>query len=163
MNSETLQAMSNKMVLIRGYFLNHVTVIEKLMEMFIANYFCVTESKEIELVDWLLGDMLVSFEAKRVVFFKIIEKHYNSEFIKYKKELDALTKLQSIRNKLAHRILNLSDEAIDRFNQDRTVGLVQFADKKTPQERITWFTPDKEQEMMKDLELVHDWLENMKL
>jgi hypothetical protein len=155
------QQMFQKMALMRGYFLNRITVIEKHMEMFIANYFCKTEDQEIELVDWLLGDLLVSFEGKRVVFMKIIEKHYNESFKKDSNTITKLRDVQSTRNKFAHRILNVSDEAIVRFKKDGTVGLVQFVDKKKPEDRLEWYTPQIEKQIMEDIEEVHKWLENM--
>lgn len=108
----------------RGRFLNHIAVIERDIALLLTAYFCTTDGLKQELFfDRIACKM--SLEEKRKLLTEIIKKDYpnywkeNSDFLK------DIQELQIFRNKLAHSILDVSDEALAR-PLDAGVGFVQW-------------------------------------
>jgi len=133
MNEEgTIREMVNYCSEIRGRLLGQIVFIEKMIDFYIAKHFCKDDDYAIELVDLLLGDRFVSFESKRSVFDILIKK-YNKEYYTDNKSIfEDLTYLQTQRNRYAHLIQDVGEEAVNKFILDKTIGLVKFKEKTEP-------------------------------
>lgn len=98
---------------IRGRFLNFVAVIERDIALIITDYFCPTDQEKREL---FFTEVIsrVPLGEKREILFKIIRRDYPRYWDKNRDLLKEIIKIQELRNKLAHSIVDISEQALDR-------------------------------------------------
>lgn len=108
----------------RGRFLNILAVIERDIALLLTGYFCTEDPLKQELFfDRVACHM--SLEQKRKLLVEIVEQDYPRYWDNNRKLLQDIQKLQELRNKLAHSIVDVSDQALDRpFEQG--IGFVQW-------------------------------------
>ena len=93
---------------LRGRFLNSVAVIEHDIAVILTRYFCTDD------------------EIKKELFLlEILKKDYPRYWQQHKDTLSDLQQIQEFRNKLAHSIVDVSDDALHR-PLERGVGFVQW-------------------------------------
>lgn len=143
---------------LRGTFINKVSAIEKMMEYYIANYFCSSDKNKIhEMVEMLTGDRFVSFESKRSAFEWVMKKHFNAEYIANLKNFQLLTSIQTERNKLAHLMINMTEEAVRRFEEDGTVSFLKFSGSTKP----IWYNRDDMKRISDNANIVYNWIRSL--
>ncbi len=125
MNEKTIEEIDHYVAVFRGTFLNRMTFIERVIELVIANHFC-KQDKQIEFIDFLLGEKQISFDAKKSAFYQILGKHHEDYYKSRKAMFDLIDYVQPERNKIAHYMICLTDEAIEKFEKDKTFGLLQY-------------------------------------
>lgn len=154
---EVLQEIEHYVAVFRGSFLNTMTFIERIIELFIANHFC-KEEKQIEFTDFLLGEKHISFDAKKSAFYQILEKHHKDLYDSKKDMLVLIEYVQPERNKIAHYMICLNDEAIEKFKVDKTFGLLQYYEKKQP----IWFDVAKQTKISDSMTKLMAWFQVVK-
>ena len=108
----------------RGRFLNSVAVIEHDIAKLLTEYFCTSDAFKQEIFFERIACRL-SLEEKRNILIEIVKNDYprywkeNGDFLK------DLQEIQTFRNKLAHSILDVSDESLAR-PLDKGVGFIQW-------------------------------------
>lgn len=108
----------------RGRFLNHIAVIERDIALLLTEYFCTEDvSKRQIFFDQIACRM--TLDAKRKILVDIVQKDYPYYWRDNANVLKDLQGLQEFRNKLAHSILDVSEEALAR-PIEAGVGFVQW-------------------------------------
>lgn len=108
----------------RGRFLNSVAVIERHLALFLTRYVCKTDPFVQELFFRQIAAKL-TLENKRAVFLKIVEAHYPEFWNENKNTLEDLKKIMEFRNKLAHSIVDVSDDALRR-PAEKGIGFIEW-------------------------------------
>ena len=108
----------------RGRFLNSVAVIERDIALILTEYFCTAGEDKRELFFSKVAEKL-SLQKKKEILLEIVQNDYpryweeNADFLK------SLQIIQNFRNKLAHSVLDVSDEALSRPLEEG-VGFIQW-------------------------------------
>ncbi len=108
----------------RGRFLNRMAVIEHDIAEILTDYFCRDDPDKQHLFFERIACRL-SLEEKRNVLTAIVKADYPSYWDDHASFLKDIQQLQVFRNKLAHSILDVSDEALAR-PPEAGVGFVQW-------------------------------------
>jgi len=109
---------------VRGRFLNTVAVIEHNIALLLAEYFSPIDlSKRQIFLEEIASHM--SLERKRVVLTKILQRDYPRFWSENEEHFAYFKKIQEFRNKLAHSVLDTSDEALSRPLEDG-IGFIQW-------------------------------------
>lgn len=104
---------------IRGFVLEHSTYIEKLMEYYIATYYCGETDKRDDFIETMLSND-VGFKAKMTTFCKIAKRN-RLLLSKNKGLLDKINKIHTYRNCLAHELLDTSEPAIEYYKSTKEI------------------------------------------
>lgn len=152
---DTSEEMLNYIAVFRGQFINKMSYIERSIELVIANHYCTDEEKIIEFIDFFIGEKHISFEAKRSTFVQIMEKHHPEKRTKYSQMFSHLLYVMPERNKVAHYLACITDEAIERFEKDKTFALVQYYKKTIP----VWYDVERQTKIATALDELVNWLE----
>jgi hypothetical protein len=112
---------------VRGLIIQEIVTMERLVDAYISGYFCPTNEKRGEMLDLILSTNKITYEAKAHVVREIL----NREFPGKKNEHTALYKdliyIAEERNKVAHYMIDASQDCIDKFIEDKeTVSLLKF-------------------------------------
>jgi len=110
---------------IRGYFINEVIVIARLMDRHIVKHFTDDADKQMELIELFISTKRVSFEGKRQAFKAIVDKYYPTRFKDKDKIYANLKKIEDLRNILAHNILDTRQEAVESI-KNGVIGFLSF-------------------------------------
>lgn len=111
---------------LRGRFLNSVAVIERDIALILTDYFCtVDEEKRKLFFKRIATGHFFSLKVKKDVLFEIVRSDYPSYWKENKEELKYLDKIIEFRNKLAHSIVDVSDEALSR-PLEHGIGFVEW-------------------------------------
>jgi len=97
----------------RGRFLNHLAVIEHDIAKLLTEYFCTSDTFKQELFFERVACRL-SLEQKRVLLVDLVKNDYPRYWEENSSFINDLKELQEFRNKLAHSILDVSDETLSR-------------------------------------------------
>lgn len=108
----------------RGEFLNSVAVIEHDIAKLLTDYFCRDDSAKQELFFERIACRM-SLEEKRSILVAIVKEDYPSYWEEHASFLNDIQQLQGFRNKLAHSVLDVSDEALSR-PIEAGVGFIQW-------------------------------------
>jgi hypothetical protein len=108
----------------RGRFLNSVAVIEHDIAKLLTDYFCRDDPAKQELFFERIACRM-SLEEKRSMLVAIVKADYPSYWEEHSSFLRDIQLLQVFRNKLAHSVLDVSDEALAR-PIEAGVGFIQW-------------------------------------
>ncbi len=108
----------------RGRFLNLVAVIERDIAIILTEYFCTEDENKRELFFEKVTEKL-SLQKKKAVLIDIVKSDYPLFWNENKEILNQIEKIQTFRNKLAHSVIDVSDEALQRPTNEG-VGFVQW-------------------------------------
>ena len=109
---------------LRGRFLNSVAVIERDIAVILTEYFCTVDEEKRELFYRKVAEKF-SLQKKKEILIDIVKNDYPRYWEENKKFLIDLGDIQEFRNKLAHSVLDVSDEALAR-PLEKGVGFVQW-------------------------------------
>lgn len=109
---------------LRGGFLNSVAAIERDIAVILTGYFCTEDEEKRALFFTKVAEKL-SLQRKKEILIDIVKNDYPRFWEEHKQFLMDLQNIQELRNKLAHSILDVSDEALSR-PIDEGVGFVQW-------------------------------------
>ena len=109
---------------LRGRFLNSVAVIESDIAAILTEYFCTIDGAKRELFYLKVAEKL-SLQKKKEILIDIVKADYPRYWEENKEFLNSLQQIQEFRNKLAHSVLDVSDEALARPLEEG-VGFVQW-------------------------------------
>ena len=108
----------------RGRFLNHIAVIERDIALLLTEYFCTSDLVKQELFFERVACKM-SLEEKRTLLIEVVKREHPSYWNEHATFLKDLQELQAFRNKLAHSVLDVSDEALAR-PLEAGVGFLQW-------------------------------------
>lgn len=108
----------------RGEFLNSVAVIEHNIATLLTRYFCSDDPTKQELFFERIACRM-SLEEKRSILVAIVKEDYPGYWEEHASFLQDIQQLQGFRNKLAHSVLDVSDEALAR-PIEAGVGFIQW-------------------------------------
>jgi hypothetical protein len=126
---DTKQIMLNKAAVWRGGILNGVIMLERIIDAYLACYFCNDPNKRDELNDLLFSASAgsgMNFEPKRVVFAILFQKHKKDFYKENKKFFDLISSCIKHRNVIAHYLLDTSPEAIAKFSIDKKLPFIKY-------------------------------------
>ena len=109
---------------LRGGFLNSVAVIEHEIAVILTEYFCTEDESKREIFFAKVAEKL-SLQKKKEILIEIVKADYPRYWEENKEFLNSLQQIQELRNKLAHSILDVSDEALER-PLEKGVGFIQW-------------------------------------
>lgn len=109
---------------LRGRFLNYVAVIERDIAVILTEYFCAEDETKRKLFFEKVAEKL-SLQNKKEMLIDIVKNDYPEYWEENKETLNNLRIIQEFRNKLAHSVLDVSDEALLRPIEEG-VGFVQW-------------------------------------
>lgn len=118
------QRLHEKARYLRGRFLNSVAVIERDIAVILTQYFCTEDEDKRALFFTRVAENL-SLQRKKEILIEIVKSDYPRYWEKHKQFLNDLKNLQEFRNKLAHSIIDVSDEALARSIEEG-VAFVQW-------------------------------------
>jgi len=101
----------------RGRFLNYVAMIEHEIGHILTNYFCTSNEDKKELFFDKIATSL-SLQKKGAILFDIIEKDHPNYWNEYKEVFRKLEEIRTFRNQLAHSIIDVSPNALNRSLED---------------------------------------------
>lgn len=108
---------------IRGVFIHYFTRIEVLMDCIIRNTAFESEDTYYKYMDILAPNM--NMKTKLKLFKFCVEKYQNENGGNFSAMLQKLETIIDIRNKLAHWMLDTSQEGIDLYKKDYTFRFVK--------------------------------------
>ncbi len=103
---------------IRGVLINHIILLERLMDSYISKYFCQTEEKATELMDLIISTKRITFESKAQVFKTILDKVLPERKNDNQKLAKDFQFIAGERNMLAHYFLDITQPSVDRYKTD---------------------------------------------
>jgi hypothetical protein len=118
------QRLHERACYLRGRFLNSVAVIERDISVILTDYFCTEDESKRELFFAKVAEKL-SLQKKKEILIEIVKADYPRYWEEKKEFLNSLEQIQEFRNKLAHSVLDVSDEALER-PLEKGVGFVQW-------------------------------------
>jgi hypothetical protein len=115
MNHTAKKIYQNSLTL-RGIVLDAVVDIERAMDNYIANYFCIDEHRSNELREMLLHTERITLGSKKDVYYLLIRR-YNPEYIELNpKFIETLERFIPHRNVLAHLEVDYSEKWLNKEN-----------------------------------------------
>ncbi len=109
---------------LRGRFLNSVAVIERDIAVILTEYFCTIDEHKKELFFYKVAEKL-SPQKKKEMLIEIVKNDYPRYWGTNVSFSSDLQQIQEFRNKLAHSVLDVSDEALARPLEEG-VGFIQW-------------------------------------
>lgn len=114
---------------IRGFFITDTIAIERLIDDYIARYFCKTRKVQKELLELFLSTERIPFDMKRQAF-KILTKKKHPDFEKtYKDFFPFLANIMEQRNIFAHYLLDMTKEGLKRYPDE--IGFIKYKNETT--------------------------------
>jgi hypothetical protein len=109
---------------LRGRFLNSVAVIERDIAVILTEYFCTEDEKKRALFFSKVAER-ISLNKKKEILIDIVKSDYPRYWKENKDFLTDLQNIQEFRNKLAHSVIDVSEEALARPIAEG-IGFVQW-------------------------------------
>ncbi|MBU2701707.1 hypothetical protein Ga0466249_002826 [Sporomusaceae bacterium BoRhaA] len=110
----------------RGRFLNSVAVIEREIALILTDYFCTSDQvkKELFFINIATAPFL-TLNNKKDILIKIVRKDYPRYWSENEKILRYLDNIMRFRNKLAHSVVDVSEDALKR-PLENGVGFIEW-------------------------------------
>jgi hypothetical protein len=118
------QDLHEKARYLRGRFLNSVAVIERDIAIILTEYFCTVDENKRKLFFHKVAEKL-SLQKKKDILIEIVKNDYPKYWEENQKFLKDMQYIQEFRNKLAHSVVDVTDEALSRPLEEG-VGFVQW-------------------------------------
>jgi hypothetical protein len=109
---------------LRGRFLNSTAAIERDIAVVLTEYFCTEDEFKKDLFFNKVAGKF-SLNKKKEILIDIVKNDYPRYWEEHKQFLIDLQSIQEFRNKLAHSIVDVSDDALGRPIEEG-VGFVQW-------------------------------------
>lgn len=117
----------------RGAIIHETSLLERLVDVYLANYFCESEEKVVEIIDIVLGGNRISFDGKRKILDVILKKKNSDIYQKYPSFKADMNTVLYGRNNFAHCTLVTNDEALAKSKTH--IGLARFG----VNTRVDWY------------------------
>ena len=121
---------------VRGLFLEQAIFIENLIGDIIAGHFCPEENRRRLLFSLIINDRNFTFSSKIKILKQLLKLRYPELGEKYPEVIKELKKVMEFRNKVAHRMLDSSEQFLAKKLTDR-IQLVYFKDGQEKREVVT--------------------------
>jgi hypothetical protein len=110
----------------RGLVINQTIYIERLMDIYVSEYFTEDIVKQHELQELILGDRRMTYGSKYEVFHYLINT-YKNDFIKtnFPNLLRDMKEISELRNEIAHLVLDTSPIGLE-FLDKNVIVLIRF-------------------------------------
>lgn len=126
MNEEIAKQIQFESYYYRGQIIGDLIYIERLIDEFISRHFCVAREKQKELFELILANERMGF-GNKIQVFEFIVKEYRREFATAHPRLfNEIKKLNEERNIVAHYLLDTSENAVNIFQESKSIGFVKF-------------------------------------
>lgn len=112
---------------LRGSFLNSVAVGEREIAHILTDYFCTSSDQAKKTFCYENLVTVLSLQRKKNLLIKILKKDYPRYWERNAEIMTELDKVQEFRNKLAHSVVDVSDEALAR-PIEQGIGFVDWDD-----------------------------------
>lgn len=109
---------------LRGRFLNSVAVIEHDVALILTECFCTEDEKKRALFFSKVAEN-ISLNKKKEILIDIVKNDYPRYWEENKQFLTDLQNIQEFRNKLAHSVIDVSEEALARPIEEG-IGFIQW-------------------------------------
>jgi hypothetical protein len=109
---------------IRGFYITDTILIERVIDGYLAQYFCKTQYRQKEILELILSTESMPFERKRQILKVILNKHHPNIEKEYPNLFPYLVKIIEQRNIFAHYLLDTSKAALKRYPKE--IGFVKF-------------------------------------
>jgi hypothetical protein len=99
-------------VLLRGMFINEVILLEKIIDNWLAKYFCKNKKRQKEMFELILCHDRLTYSSKVQVFIFLVQNHckqFQNEHPAFAKDL---AEIGEKRNMLAHWLLDSTYDAV---------------------------------------------------
>lgn len=120
----------------RGTIIHDVAVLERYMDMFLAQYFCKNGDRAQEFIDIILGNR-VSLDTKRKIIEILIKKEAANMNFKMEWFTTRMNLIMKERNSFAHNATDFSLEAEEKC--DTHLGLYKYG----PNPKVDWYSKDR--------------------
>jgi hypothetical protein len=111
---------------LRGRFLNLVAVIERTIAFILTDYFCISDEEKRRLFfTEVVNGYFFSLNVKKDLLVKIVKKDYPRYWDDSRHILRNLNDIISFRNKLAHSVVDVSEQALARPIEEG-VGFIEW-------------------------------------
>ncbi|MGY4537020.1 hypothetical protein ACVW0P_001434 [Mucilaginibacter sp. UYNi724] len=114
MSKKKLKDLTVDAIVLRGGLINEVILLEKIIDNWLAKYFCNNEKRKNEFFDLILCHDRLTYSSKVAVFVFIIQSHCKDFLKTYPYLAKDLNEIAEKRNILAHWLLDTSDTGIDK-------------------------------------------------
>lgn len=142
----------------RGNILDSVSMLEMIMDVFIATFFCRNEQRIKDMQMFMIGDNRMSLESKRQVFYAIATRYYKNWYNSFspdKKLNKALIDIIEQRNIFAHCVLDIRSESVIKFKKTGVVSFLRFKDDVSP----FYYTDETFLKLYEDILYIHYFIE----
>jgi hypothetical protein len=160
--NKDLEELKEEAAAFRGLFIEKTIYLERLMDNYLAEYFCETEKKRSEIVYYFLSADNYGFDKKKEIFKIIIEKQHPDLYVAMKDTFfPSLTSIIKTRNHLAHLLLDYSEKAIKKFTETREIGFIKYGESFLNSNKQVTYTVDDIYVIYHKLALTTDTLEKL--
>lgn len=123
LNSDYDQQIKN----IRGEIIDRSIFLERLIDIYIATYFCGNWTKKTsELLELIIATNRMIWENKIQVFKILLERHSPNFLVENPKIINGILGVIVHRNVFAHYIIHYGEKAKLKFDADKTITLIKF-------------------------------------
>ena len=134
--------------IIRGQIINSITVLERMIDIYLAKHFAGTPEKITELRECVFSTRHITFESKRIIFNHITDKYDKEPKDTYLKGIHAkLDAFNKHRNAMAHYVIDPSISSLEHFIKTQEVTFYKF-EKSTERE---YYSLDKSSSISEEI------------
>lgn len=113
---------------LRGRFLNSVAVIERDIALILTDYFCTLDQEKRKVFfTHVVTAHFFSLNSRKDVFVRIVKDDYPRYWDENSRVLNDLDAIIRFRNKLAHSVVDVSEQALAR-SLEEGIGFVEWKD-----------------------------------
>jgi hypothetical protein len=123
---EAAKRIHEKARYLRGRFLNFVAVIERDIALILTDYFCTSDDEKRRLFfTQVVNGYFFSLHVKKDILVKIVKNDYPRYWGEHKHILTTLDDIIKFRNKLAHSVVDISEQALARPIEEG-IGFIEW-------------------------------------
>jgi hypothetical protein len=113
----------------RGTFIEKTIYLERMIDNYLAEYFCESEEKREQIVYYFFSADNYGFDKKKEIFKIIMEKQHPDLYEAMKDTFfTSLTSIIKTRNHLAHLLLDYSEKAVQKFAETGEIGFIKYGE-----------------------------------
>jgi hypothetical protein len=113
MDEAKAKKMYKTSLILRGVILDATVHMERIIDNYLSDYFCVNELRGNELKEMLWNTERITLSAKKDLLFMLINRYHKVFLETYPKFIDTLDKLIPHRNIFAHLELDFSSDNLE--------------------------------------------------
>jgi hypothetical protein len=134
--------------IIRGRIINSITVLERMIDIYLARHFAGTPTQLTELRECVFSTRHITFESKRIIFNHLTDTYNKTAKDTYLKGIHAkLDVFNKHRNAMAHYVIDPTKESVNHFKETQEVVFYKF-EKSTERE---YYSLDKSAKISEEI------------